>query len=215
MLSIRLESLVKHINYNDKIIDIGCDHALIDIYLVKNNIVKKIIVSDIHQNALDYGIKNIKEAHLDDKIEARLGDGLNVLSSKDNINTILISGMGTSTIKNILDHDYLKHIEKLIIQSNNDHYELRKYMVDKGYYIKSEDFLTDNNKHYINIVFLKGNKRYSKDELRYGPVLIHNKSYLNFELGNCQKIYNLVPKNKLSIRFSLKREVRKLQRLLK
>ena len=33
-LSDRLKSLTKYINKTDKVIDIGCDHALLDIYLV-------------------------------------------------------------------------------------------------------------------------------------------------------------------------------------
>ena len=38
MISNRLQSLVKYINKEDKIIDIGCDHALLDIYLSKKNV---------------------------------------------------------------------------------------------------------------------------------------------------------------------------------
>ena len=133
MISIRLESLVKHLNYNDKIIDVGCDHALLDIYLVKNNIVKKMIVSDIHEKALQYGVNNIKKNNLDSKIDTRLGDGLDVVNDKDKINTVLISGMGTSTILHILNHERIKDIEKLVIQSNNDHYELRQAIVKMGY----------------------------------------------------------------------------------
>ena len=51
MLSKRLKSLIKYIDKNDKLIDIGCDHGLIDIYLVKNKIINSIIISDIpYQN---------------------------------------------------------------------------------------------------------------------------------------------------------------------
>ena len=111
MLSIRLESLARHINFNDHIIDIGCDHALLDVYLVKNNVVKKMIVSDIHENALNTGKDNIQKNNLSDRIEARLGNGLSVLTDDDKIDTILISGMGTSTILKILDNPYLNKID--------------------------------------------------------------------------------------------------------
>lgn len=214
MLSIRLESLVKHIKYPDKIIDIGCDHALLDIHLVKNNFVKSIVVSDIHENALNAGIENINKNGLEDKIDARLGDGLEVLNEKDNINTILISGMGTSTILKILNHPYREKINKMIIQSNNDHYELRKEIIKMGYYIKAEDFLIDNKKHYINIVFEKGNKQYTKEEIKYGPILIHNRNYLRFELENCERIKNMIPKMKLKYRFALSKEIKLLNKLI-
>jgi len=61
MISNRLKSLAKYVNINDKAIDVGCDHALLDIYLVKNNIVNNIIVSDVSKSAIDAGINNIKK----------------------------------------------------------------------------------------------------------------------------------------------------------
>ena len=182
--------------------------------LVKNNFLKTMIVSDVHENALKAGIENIEKNNLSKKIDARLGNGLTVLTEKDNIDTILISGMGTSTILKIVDHPYLSKINKLILQSNNDHYELRKRLIELGFQIKAEDFLIDNNKHYINIVFERGNKDYSKNEIKYGPILIHNKNYLRFELSNCERIKNLIPKMKFTYRFRLSREIRLLNKLI-
>lgn len=215
MLSLRLSSLTKFVNYNDKIIDIGCDHALLDIFLVKNDLVKSIIASDVNSQALDSGIKNIENEGLSDKIEARLGDGLNVLTDKDNIDTVIISGMGTNTIMGILNNDYLKNINKLIIQSNNDHTMLRKYITKLGFFIKSEEYFQDNKKNYINIVFVRGNKKYSKIDLTYGPILKHNKPYLEFEINNIEKIEGLIPKNKILLHLRLKKEKRVLNKLLR
>ena len=215
MLSLRLSSLTKFVNYNDKIIDIGCDHALLDIFLVKSDLVKSIIASDINVQALNSGIKNIENEGLSDKISARLGDGLNVLTDKDNIDTVIISGMGTNTIIGILNNDHLKDINKLIIQSNNDHTMLRKYVTKIGFFIKSEEYFQDNKKNYINIVFVRGNKKYSKIDLTYGPILKHNKPYLEFEINNIEKIEELVPKNKILLHFQLKKEKRVLKKLLR
>lgn len=215
MLSLRLSSLTKFVNYNDKIIDIGCDHALLDIFLVKNDLVKSIIASDINVQALNSGIKNIENEGLSDKISARLGDGLNVLTDKDNIDTVIISGMGTNTIIGILNNDHLKDINKLIIQSNNDHTMLRKYVTKLGFFIKSEEYFQDNKKNYINIAFVRGNKKYSKIDLTYGPILKHNKPYLEFEINNIEKIEELVPKNKILLHFQLKKEKRVLKKLLR
>lgn len=214
MLSIRLVSLAKYVRYNDKIIDIGCDHALLDIYLVKNKLVKKMIVSDIHENALAQGIANITKEGLDDKIETRCGNGLEVLTKKDKIDTILISGMGTTTILDILNNPYLDNINKLILQSNNDHYMLREEVIKLGFMITKEEYLVDNKKNYINIVFERGESSLTKNELRYGPMLIHNKNYLNFEYENCDKILKLIPKTKFGIRFRLKKEMRLLKKLI-
>lgn len=215
MISKRLMSLVKYIETSDSLIDIGCDHALLDIYLIKNNYLKSIIVSDIHKSALDAGINNIKKNGLENKIDTRLGDGLEVLNDKDKINTIIISGMGTSTILSILNNEYLANINKLIIQSNNNHEELRKEIIKLGFYIKDEEYFIDNKKNYINIVFERGHKVYKKDEIKYGPFLLRDCEYLNFELNNCLKIKDLIKKPKLKQKISLNNEIRKLNKYIK
>ena len=215
MLSKRLQSLTKYINKNDKLIDIGCDHALLDIYLIKNDIVSNMIVSDIHENALNQGITNIKHYQLSDKIETRLGNGLNVLNDNDDINTILISGMGSNTILDIIDNKYFDRIEKLVIQSNNDHELLRRGIISKGYIIDQEEYLIDKNKEYINIVFIKGNKKYTNIELKYGPILLHNKEYINSLVKTKRQIINYIPKNKMLLRFKMNREIKKLNSYIK
>ena len=152
MISSRLKSLVKYVKKNDKVIDIGCDHALLDIYLVKNNIVNDIIVSDVSLNALEQGKENIKKYNVSDKIDARCGNGLEVLKETDNVDTVIISGMGTNTILEILNNDYSYNVKKLIIQSNNDYYELRRDINKLGFIIHQEEVIEDNDKIYINIV---------------------------------------------------------------
>ena len=197
MIDERLKSLTKYVNKNDRIIDIGCDHALLDIYLVKNNIVDKIIVSDVSRNALMQGIININKYNLSDKIYARCGNGLDVLNSNDDINTIIISGMGSNTIINILNNKYLNKINKLIIQSNKDYYLLRKEINKLGFIIYREEVIIVNNKLYINIVFVRGNKKYNIEEIKYGTKnMLYRELYYNYLLNKYDKILKKVNKEK-------------------
>ena len=198
----RLKSLSKYINKNDKVIDIGCDHALLDIYLVKENILNKIIVSDISVGAISQGINNIKKYDLSDKIDARCGNGLEVLNDLDDIDTIIISGMGANTILKILNNKYLSKIKKLVIQSNNDYYLLRKEINKLGFIIDHEEVLISNNKLYINIVFVKGNKLYNSKELKYGILNMMNRElYYNYiiekDLEILKKVNNPEKKQEL------------------
>ena len=62
-ISKRLKSLAGLITLDDKVADIGCDHALQDIYMVKNNITEKVLIADVSENALENGIKNVKKYH--------------------------------------------------------------------------------------------------------------------------------------------------------
>lgn len=214
MIDDRLKSLIKYIDSEDLVIDIGCDHALIDIYLIKNNILNNIIISDISINALNQGILNIKKNKLDNKIDARCGNGLEVLNEFDNINTILISGMGTNTILKILDNKYLNKINKLIIQSNKDYYLLRKEITKLGFMISDEEVIVSNNKMYINIVFIRGNKKYTDIELKYGISNIKNKKiYYEYLINKYQNILlSIQDKDKYT---ELQNEINILKELMK
>lgn len=193
MISKRLLSLVKFVDSKDKVIDVGCDHALLDIYLIKYGFLKRIIVSDVHENALNSGVENIKKFGLEGVISARLGNGLDVLTDNE-ADTLIISGMGTNTILNILDSKYTKGLKKLIIQSNNDHYLLRKSICNMGFKISDESFVLDNDKYYVNIVFVRGNEGYSELELKYGPILMKDGlEYYNFERKKLNNIYEAIP----------------------
>ena len=99
-ISKRLKAITLYISSDDCVADVGCDHGLLSIYLVENKLVKKVIASDINQNALNSAIANIKKRNLN--IETILSDGIENIPLKE-INTLIISGMGTSTILHILN----------------------------------------------------------------------------------------------------------------
>lgn len=211
-ISKRLKSLAGLVTLDDKVADIGCDHALLDVYMIKNNITKKVLIADISENALENGIKNVKKYHLDDKITAKCGNGLDVITDK--IDTVIISGMGASTIIKILSSNKLKQIKKLIIESNNDHFLLRKFLTNNGFYISHEAVIYDNGKYYINIMFQRGFKKYSKKELIYGPILMNsNKEYFNYLLKKQTGILENIPKYKIITRIKMRKKVFFLKRL--
>ena len=205
-ISKRLKSLAYLVESDDVIADIGCDHALLDIYLIKNNIVSKCLISDINESALKSGIDNIKKYHLEKYIDVKLGDGIETITN--DINTLIISGMGSSSICKILDNPKIKQINKLIIESNNDYYLLRSYICSKGFYISYEEVIYDKGKYYVNIVFLKGYREYSKIELKYGPILIKNsnKEYFNYLYKLNNNILNNIPKYKLFLRIKINKD---------
>ena len=60
-ISKRLASIASYVEDDASLIDIGCDHGLLDIYLYQTKKNIKIIASDVNQNALKNAIKNIKK----------------------------------------------------------------------------------------------------------------------------------------------------------
>lgn len=172
-LSKRLEVVADFVKDNSKVIDIGCDHGLLSIYLVNKYKNIKVIASDVNVNALSCAINNIKKEGLEDSIETRLGNGLEVVQPNE-IDTIVIAGMGANTIVGILKYNASKlvNVNNIIIQSNTDLYFLRKNISKLGYYIEDETLVEDKNIIYTIIKFTKGRKRYNYKELYLGPILI-------------------------------------------
>ena len=100
-ISDRLKVIANFVDDNSSLVDIGCDHGLLDIYLVQTKKNIKVIASDINKNALSNAIKNIKKYKLDNTIKTVLSNGLDSIDVND-LDTIVISGMGTHTIVGIL-----------------------------------------------------------------------------------------------------------------
>ncbi len=216
-LSNRLLSLIRFISKEDKLIDIGCDHALMGIYLQKNNLVKKVISSDIIDTAINGAKENAKKYN--EHIDIRLGDGLDVLSDKDNIDTILISGMGYYKIKHILNKAKLNNINKIIIQTNLKEYEIRKYINSLNYYIKEETLIKEKNIYYTNIIFIKGKKRYSKRELTIGPYLLIHKDnifyeYIENQIKQTKNLLKIIPKTYITLRLKKNLYIKMLEKEL-
>ena len=126
-LSKRLEAISSLIPKESKVIDIGCDHGLLDIYLYQKKISSKVIASDINESALNNAKENIKKNNLEDLIETRLGNGLDTLKETDDIDTVIISGMGAHTAIGIVKNNFnkLKNINTIIIQVG-DYFKIKK-----------------------------------------------------------------------------------------
>lgn len=182
------------------IIDVGCDHALLDIYLLERNNNLKLVASDLRKAPLEKAKENIEKYSFSNKIKIKLSYGIDDL--EDYIDTIVISGMGTDTIMEILEKgkEYLDRVDRIVLSSNNRYYELRKYMMENGYYINKEQIVYSDKKYYIIIDFLKGNKKYSDKELYFGPYLLKNKDELFYEYygiikNKRESVINDIPDN--------------------
>lgn len=220
-LSNRLLKIASLVKDHDVIIDVGCDHALLDIYLTKNNIVKKAIATDITNGAINMALKNV--SYYDClNVDVRLGDGLDTLKKEDKVSLIIMSGLGNQKIVSILNNNKEKicNVNELIIQSNTGYYELRKEVVKLGYFIEDEVLIKENNIIYVIIKFKKGKRRYSNKQLYFGPILLKNKDTLFKELiskdiNKNKLILDNLPSKKVLKRLELNLKIKKLKKEIK
>ena len=215
-INARLKKIGDLVETNSFCLDVGCDHALLDIYLVKRNKNIQVVASDIAEGPLSQARKNIKRERLEDKIELRLGDGLDPYT--DEINTIIIAGMGGRNIIGICKKNpkKLKKINTLIISPNNYQEDVKRYLCKNGFYIENEEFVKDKNFIYQIIILKKGKKKYSKKEYFFGPVFLIKKGplfreYYEREMKSREILLSILPNNYRLKKIQTKKEIKMIK----
>lgn len=193
-MNLRLKTLAKMVDHNSRVADIGTDHAYLPIELVKNGRVKFAIASDIGQGPLLNAKKDIEEAGLQDSIETRLGNGLETISKKDEIDTVIVAGMGGKLMTEILNSAWLKgfHFPTLILEPNVGESGVRSWLMIHGYKIIQEKILAEAGHIYelIKAVLTKKVKPLTEKELLFGPVIVQDKEPVFYEKWQNQLEYN-------------------------
>lgn len=183
----RIEAIYSFIDLKDRVVDVGCDQAKLGILLAKRN--QKSIASDISPKVIERASLDIRKLGLDNLIDLRVSNGLQNIKEKE-ADTLVLSGMGTHTILEILNNTKLK-FNKIITISNNYHNILRDKMNELNYKVDKELIIKENNKYYNLILFTKGIKKYSQKELLLGLNQADNelyKEYLNHLLNKYKTI---------------------------
>lgn len=159
----RIEKISLYINDDEKVLDVGCDSALLSINLAKRGIYS--IASDLRSNIIENAEKNIKE-NLKKYISFRVGSGI-TLKEEENDFTLVMAGMGSYLMIDIL-RSTNKKFKKIITISNNNHDMLRREFLSLGYIVDKEEIIKERNKYYNLIIFKEGYKKYKDEELIIG-----------------------------------------------
>ena len=226
-LSKRLNWIVEKLEKSNTIMDVGTDHGYIPIYLIKNNIAKKVIASDINKDPLNKAKINASLDGVLDKIDLRLGGGLEPLKSKE-AEAVIIAGMGGNLIRDILKHDLnkVKNLNYLILQPAQNPEVLREYLYTNNYEILEEDLCLDEGKYYeIFKVRYKIGDTLKLDDIYYeiSPILLNKKSpllkdYIEYKIEKYKKVVgfiNDVTEHAISRKNELNNKIEILEELLK
>lgn len=185
----RLDVISSYISEDEKVLDVGCDKAHLSRLLAKRGIYS--VASDIHKHIIDESTR-LTSDELKKYITFKVGDGITI-SDEENY-TLVIAGMGTYNILDIINRSK-KEFKKIITISNNNHDILRKEMLKYGYVVNSEEIIKEKNKYYNLIIFVKGNKNYTKEELIIG-INHKNKDLLKEKNNMLIEKYKEILKNK-------------------
>lgn len=197
ILSKRLETIIYLVDQGENVADIGSDHGFIVIELINRNIAASCLAVE---NKIGPYTNLVKNTSLIKNIKTSLSDGLKEVDKQ--FSTVIIAGMGFNTIKEIINDsiEKLDFIDTFIIDSHTLTYELRKFMSEIGYFIKDEQCLIENKIFYEIIKFKKGHKVYSEVELKYGPILLNNRSedFITHYSNQIEKLKSLVRLHQIS-----------------
>ena len=193
-LSKRMMCLANMVTPGKRIADIGCDHALVSIYLVSEGISPKVLAMDIGEGPLEAAKANIEKYGLSESIETRLSDGLSELKPGETDGAV-IAGMGGLTIVGILErglHNISSGYE-LVLSPQSEIPEVRAFLRTHGIKIIDEEMIIEDDKYY-NIIkavatdeeLIDTNELYDA----YSQFLIEKKSpiYLRYLEENLEKM---------------------------
>ncbi|WP_070120644.1 tRNA (adenine(22)-N(1))-methyltransferase [Bacillus marinisedimentorum] len=178
-LSTRLKKVAEWVPEGARLADIGSDHAYLPTYLALGAKIEKGIAGEVADGPLRSAREQIRKTGLQDLVEARKGNGLDVVETGE-VNAVTIAGMGGLLIRDILDAgiDKLDSVERLILQPNVGAVNIRIWLADKGWTLIDEVILEEEDKVYEILVAEKGDpdKPYQgvdrKKALFLGPYLM-------------------------------------------
>lgn len=216
----RLQKIGDLVEANSFCLDVGCDHAFLDIYLVEKNKNIRTVASDIAEGPLSHARENIKKYHLEDKIECCLGNGLDTY--RDGIDTIIISGMGGRNMIGIFKNhmEVLKMVDTIILSPNNYQEDVKRFLCKYHFYISNEELVKTGKYIYQILVFSRGRRKYTRKEYFFGPLLLEKKGtlfeeYYKRELLSREILLKVLPKNYRWKKFLTKREIKLLKEEIK
>lgn len=177
-LSFRLSVIAALVPFGARVCDIGTDHGYLPVFLAKNSKVKSVIATDVKEKPLLNAKKNIEKSGAKG-IELRLCDGLSGIN-KDEVDTVVIAGMGGEVIAKILSGcQWLKTkpCPNLILQPTTSAEFLRRWLVENNFQIKTEQAVLENGKLYSVMSVVYTDKEYKVNQVFYYVGKIDPKTY--------------------------------------
>ncbi|MBC1520839.1 tRNA (adenine-N(1))-methyltransferase [Listeria aquatica] len=179
-LSKRLEKVAHFIEPQSRIADIGSDHAYLPCYAVLKGFASFAIAGEIADGPFRSAQDQVEKTGLLAQISVRKGDGLEVLELSDEVDTVVIAGMGGPLIANILENGKRKlaRVKRLILQPNIAAKRIREWGAREQFQITAEEIIEEDHKIYEILVLERSNEPvdYSEDELFFGPMLLKEKN---------------------------------------
>ncbi|MDO5491556.1 MAG: class I SAM-dependent methyltransferase [Bacillota bacterium] len=156
-LSDRLQAMADRVPLGDRMADIGTDHGHLPVYLFEREHSPFVVMTDISAPSLEKAKRAAGAYQFGGGMSFRLGSGLEVLEPGE-VDTVVIAGMGGKLIRDILsaDPEKTRSYSRFVLQPRTAAGALRKWLLEAGFRIFSEDIVEEG--HFFPEVITAGKK---------------------------------------------------------
>lgn len=154
--------------------DIGTDHALLPIHLVREGICPRAVAVEKAPGPLAAARQAVAASGLAERIAVRAGDGLAPLAPGE-AEVLVLAGMGGQTMAGILAGrpEVTGAAERLILQPLDSPAAIRRWLADHGWIPVDEQLVADAGRVYQVFAAERGAARpLGPLELEVGPLLL-------------------------------------------
>ncbi len=193
-LSLRLSAVAGMVTKGNRLVDVGCDHGYLPVYLYQEQMIPGAIAMDVRTGPLSRAQEHIAQYGLEGYIQTRLSDGLAMLQEGEG-DTLVIAGMGGPLMERILtDGEKVREsFSEMILQPQSDIPHFRRFIRQIGWKIVEEEMILEDGKFYPMMKVVHGEKENISPETPYtleewfGAILLEKrhpvlKEYLKREL---------------------------------
>ena len=215
-ISKRLRKVAGFVPQDAKILDVGSDHAYLPIYLIQQGRISSAIAGEVVEGPYQSAVTNVADNQMSDKIDVRLANGLAAFEVEDQIDVIVIAGMGGGLIADILDNGSAKlaSVKCLILQPNNREDELRRWLCGHDFQITEEAIVEENGKFYEIMIAEQGYQ-----VLNAEPYLMREQSAVFLdkwqrEVDKLEKALAKIPEKNLTERSAMSQRIKQIKEVL-
>ena len=179
-LSDRLTAIAEMVTEGNRLVDVGCDHGYLPVYLMLQHKIPRAIATDVGKGPLTRAQEHIAQYHMEAYIETRLCNGLSEIRPGEG-DTLVIAGMGGPLMERILSagRHALPGFQELILQPQSDIPHFRRFVMQNGYQIVQEEMILEDGEFYpiMKVVQHAGEQPavWSREEEMFGRLLLERK----------------------------------------
>lgn len=176
----RLQKVADFVPAGASLADIGSDHGYLAAWLLQRRKIRLAIAGELNREPAERARQTARAVGLEERMLVREGAGLVVLQPGE-VDTIVIAGMGGTTIIEILESNaaVMSTLRRLVLQPNVAGIRVRSWLSEHAWAIIDEALVSENEIIYEVIVAEPGEmSQLTALQAEIGPVLLRERPEL-------------------------------------